>query len=143
MVRKPTAIYQIKVTLDGIRPPIWRRIQVPGNTTLLDLHRILQVVMGWEDYHLHQFIVADVIYGDPAMDEWGEWGIEPEGRCRLSQIVPGEGFRFRYEYDFGDSWEHTLLVEKIAPAEDGVRLSGLSERQARLPAGGCGRRVGL
>lgn len=91
MAQKSTPIYQIKVTLDGIRPPIWRRIQVPGDTSLLKLHRILQVVMGWQDYHLHEFTINGVIYGDPSSDEWGEWGIEPEERYRLSQLVPGEG----------------------------------------------------
>ena len=121
MSRKPAPIYQIKITLDGIRPPIWRRIQAAGNTSLLKLHAIVQAVMGWEDYHLHQFTISDVTYGDPANDEWDEWGIEPEERYRLSQLISGEGFRFHYEYDFGDGWRHTLLVEKIAPAEKGIR----------------------
>ena len=121
MGRKPVPIYQIKVALDGIRPPVWRRIQARGSTTLLKLHAILQVVMGWQDYHLHQFTIADVIYGDPENDEWDEWGIEPEEQYRLSQVEPAEGFRFKYDYDFGDGWRHTLLVEKVAPAEKGIR----------------------
>lgn len=121
MSKKPASIYQIKITLDGIRPPIWRRIQATGSTTLLKLHAILQVVMGWQDYHLHQFTIADVTYGDPENDEWGEWGIESEERYRLRQLVPGEGFRFHYEYDFGDGWRHTLLVEKVAPPDKGIR----------------------
>ena len=121
MAKKPVSIYQIKVALNGIRPPIWRRIQVRGNTSLLKLHDILQVVMGWQDYHLHQFTVDGVTYGDPATDEFGEWEFEPEERHPLSQLVPGEGFRFRGVYDFGDCWEHTLLVEKITPAEKGTR----------------------
>jgi hypothetical protein len=121
MGKKPASIYQIKVTLDGIRPPVWRRIQATGNTTLLKLHAILQTVMGWQDYHLHEFTIADVTYGDPENDEWDEWGIAPEERYRLSQVIPGEGFRFHYMYDFGDGWRHTLLVEKVAPAEKGIR----------------------
>jgi len=121
MGKKPASIHQIKVTLDGIRPPVWRRIQVRGSTTLLKLHAILQVVMGWQDYHLHEFTIADVTYGDPENDEWDERGIEPEERYRLSQVVPAEGFRCKYDYDFGDGWRHTLLVEKVAPAEKGVR----------------------
>jgi len=121
MTKKTTLIYQIKVTLDDIQPPIWRRIQVPANTILSKLHRILQIVMGWQDYHLHQFTVDGVTYGDPANDEWGEWGIEPEEQYKLSQLIPGEGFCFHYEYDFGDCWKHTLLVEKTASAEKGIR----------------------
>jgi hypothetical protein len=120
MTRKPALIYQIKVTLDGIRPPVWRRIQVSGDTTLLNIHHVLQVVMGWQDYHLHQFMIEGVTYADPAYDDWGDWGIEPEEGYSLSQLVPSEGFRFHYEYDFGDGWGHTLLVEKIAPAEKGI-----------------------
>ena len=111
------AIYQIKVSLHGSKPPIWRRILVPSDTTLGQLHDILQVVMGWEDYHLHQFIVGQTYYGVPHPD----YGLEmrDEKRVELNQIVPGEGFKFRYEYDFGDSWLHNLLVEKILPQASG------------------------
>lgn len=121
MVKQPTQIYQIKVTLDDTHPPIWRRILVPGNTTLLKLHDILQIVMGWEDYHLHMFTIEGLIYGDPADDEFGELGTMNEANYKLSEVIYGEGQRFSYEYDFGDSWEHTLLVEKILPPAEGVR----------------------
>lgn len=114
-------IYQIKVTLDDTHPPIWRRILVPGNTTLLKLHDILQIVMGWEDYHLHMFTIEGSIYGDPADDEYGDLGTIDESRIKLNQVVYREGQRFSYEYDFGDSWDHTLLVEKILPPQEGVR----------------------
>ena len=94
-------IYQLKVTLKGIRPPIWRRVQVPSNTNLGKLHRILQVVMGWTDSHLHQFIVGDTYFGEPAP----EFGMETknERTAKLSQVAPGEKSKFVYEYDFGDS----------------------------------------
>jgi hypothetical protein len=114
-------IYQIKVTLDDTHPPIWRRIQVPGNSTLLKLHDILQIVMGWEDYHLHMFTVEGFIYGDPADDEYGDLGTIDEAYTKLSQVIHREGQRLRYEYDFGDSWDHTLLVEKILAPQEGVR----------------------
>jgi hypothetical protein len=121
MPQKPAQIYQIKVTLDDIHPPIWRRILVPGNTTLLKLHDIIQIVMGWEDYHLHMFTIEGFIYGNPEDDEYGDLGTLDEARITLSQVVYGENQRFKYEYDFGDSWDHTLLVEKILPPKDGVR----------------------
>ncbi len=114
-------VYQIKVTLTGTHPPVWRRIQVPGNTTLLKLHDILQIVMGWEDYHLHMFTIEGSIFGDPADDEYGDLGTIDESRIKLNQVVYREGQRFSYEYDFGDSWDHTLLVEKILPPQEGVR----------------------
>jgi hypothetical protein len=117
----PNQIYQIKVTLDDTHPPVWRRIQVPGNTTLLKLHDILQIVMGWDDYHLHMFTIEGSIYGDPADDEYGDLGTIDESRFRLNQVIYREGQRLSYEYDFGDGWDHTLLVEKILPPQESVR----------------------
>src|SRR5574340_573093 len=114
-------IYQIKVTLDGTHPPVWRRIQVPGNTTLLKLHDILQIVMGWADYHLHEFTIDGTYYGDPVNDEYGDLGIEDEAKFKLNQVIYQEGQRLRYGYDFGDGWIHTLLVEKILPKQEGTR----------------------
>lgn len=110
---KPDSVYQLKVTLDGIRPPIWRRIQVRGSTTLYKLHKILQVVIGWEDYHLHQFIVGEVHYIIPPKEDLWDMEVKNEKRARLSQVAPAEKARFLYEYDFGDSWHHDILVEKI------------------------------
>ena len=121
MTKKPTQIYQIKVTLDDTHPPIWRRILVPGNTTLLKLHDVLQIVMGWEDYHLHMFTIEGLIYGDPADEEYGDLGTLDEANYKLGQVIHREGQRFSYEYDFGDSWDHTLLVEKILPPAEGAR----------------------
>ncbi len=115
------AIYQIKVTLVGSKPPIWRRILIAGTTTLSQLHNILQITMGWSNSHLHLFKVGEQIYSDQEYDEDIEYGTKSEKRYRLEQIAPEGGFRFRYEYDFGDSWEHALLVEKILPAEKGKR----------------------
>ena len=111
----PTTVYQIKVTLEDSKPPIWRRLLVPPNVTLGDLHYILQIAMGWTDSHLHQFIIGGKYYGvpDPDMEAIDE------DRVKLAQIISGEKFKFRYEYDFGDSWSHLILVEKILPAEPG------------------------
>ena len=113
-----THIYQIKVTLKDSKPPIWRRIQVPCNITLAELHRILQAVMGWWDYHLHQFIVGRTYYGVPHPDYDDYVDMRDESQVRLNQIVD-EGSKFVYEYDFGDSWEHVLLVEKALEPEPG------------------------
>jgi hypothetical protein len=110
-------VYQIKVTLSDSKPPIWRRVLVADGTTLLQLHTILQTVMGWADYHLHMFTINGQIYGDPEDDEYGDMGTKNESRFKLNQLVGREGFKFRYEYDFGDSWLHDLLVEKILSAE--------------------------
>ena len=112
-------IYQIKVTLEGSKPPIWRRLLVRSDITLGELHHIIQAAMGWWDYHLHQFIVGETYYGVPNPDYLDYTEMHDESQVTLSQIVPGERSRFRYEYDFGDGWLHQILVEKILPPEPG------------------------
>jgi hypothetical protein len=73
-------VYQLKVTLEDARPPIWRRLLVAGETNLLTLHETIQTGMGWQNYHLHMFTIAGQIYGDPEDDEYGELGIKDETR---------------------------------------------------------------
>jgi len=105
-------VYQIKVTLKGSKPPIWRWMQVTSTATLAQLHHILQRVMGWEGYHLYHFVVGGMEYGDPSMVE--EMEGEDARRVTLASLVRGEKAKFLYEYDFGDSWDHELLIEKVA-----------------------------
>jgi hypothetical protein len=108
-------IYQIKITLRGSHPPIWRRVLVPGRFSLYKLHQVIQLAMGWYDGHLHQFIIDGEYYQLPNPDDLER--SPDERRFKLSQIAPYEKRKFVYEYDFGDSWEHELLVEKIQEAE--------------------------
>jgi Plasmid pRiA4b ORF-3-like protein len=110
-------IYQIKVTLKGSKPPIWRRMQVTSETTLAQLHRILQRVMGWEGYHLYRFVVGGMEYGDPRMLE--EMEGEDARRVTLATLVRGEQDTFLYEYDFGDGWDHELRIERCSPSKQG------------------------
>jgi hypothetical protein len=112
-------IYQIKVSLRDSKPPIWRRIQVQGDTKLSQLHLIIQTVMGWANYHLHQFVVGETYIGVPHPDDWHE--VNDERKFTLSRLSDREGFKFTYEYDFGDNWQHDLLVEKILSPEPGVK----------------------
>lgn len=127
----PTSIYQLKVTLNDSKPPIWRRVLVPDTITLHQLHTILQIVMGWTNSHLHQFIVDDEYYGDPDDDEYNER--QNEKRFRLNQFVTRKGFKFIYEYDFGDSWEHTLHVEAILPVQKGAQYPICLEGKCACP----------
>jgi len=132
---KPSSdVYQIKVTLKGSKPPIWRRFQVTGDTRLSTLHRILQGIMGWENYHLYQFTIGDTYFGAPDF----ELDIENDRKVRLSQVVPGEKAKFTYEYDFGDSWEHQILIEKILPPEPGVRYPICLTGKRACPPEDCG-----
>ena len=133
------AVYQVKVTLHGAKPPIWRRLRLPASTTLAQLHQVIQVAFGWEDAHLHAFEVGGRRYSRPDFELWDE--AADEGKARLQDLASRPGARLRYTYDFGDSWEHDVLVEDILPS-DGVARR-LPRRPARRPARGLRRRVGL
>jgi hypothetical protein len=113
-------IYQIKITLKNIKPPVWRRLQVPSDFGLEKLHTVIQIAMGWSNSHLHQFTAGDTYYGEPDPD-YDDDVMKSENGVTISQLVSGEGARFNYEYDFGDSWKHEILVEKILPMEKGTR----------------------
>jgi hypothetical protein len=102
-------VYQLKITLKGIKPPIWRRVLVPATATLNDLHAIVQVAMGWDDSHLHQFEIGKQRYSVRAGDEFDD-GID-ETRTRLDEVIRPR-MKFVYEYDFGDDWIHEIIVEK-------------------------------
>jgi hypothetical protein len=112
---KPTTVYQLKVTLEDIKPAIWRRLQVPSDITLGKLHFVLQDALGWENSHLHHFLVGERRIGMVDVDEVDD-ELEDEDTVKLAGIV-SEGGRFIYEYDFGDSWRHDILVEKVITVE--------------------------
>ena len=108
-------VYQIKVTIRNSRPPIWRRFQVFSDITLYQLHGILQVVMGWTNSHLHQFRAGGIYYGKP--DKELGMDVKNEKGVRLNKVLPKIKDRIVYEYDFGDGWEHDLVLENILSAE--------------------------
>jgi hypothetical protein len=109
-------VYQLKIALKDIRPPIWRRVIVP-DCTLPFLHDVIQFAMGWQDSHLHEFEFGGVHYSDPETAAELEW--EDSEDVMLGALVPGEKFKFRYTYDFGDTWIHEVLVEKVIDPEPG------------------------
>lgn len=112
------SVHQLKITLTGIRPPIWRRVQVSSSINLRRLHDVIQAAMGWTQSHLYQFQVGDVEFGEPD-DEFG-MPIRSAKSTPLRKIAPQPGAVFRYEYDFGDSWQHRIEVEKVLPPELGA-----------------------
>ena len=116
-INKAKAVYQLKITLRDFRPPIWRRVQVK-DCTLSELHEVIQVAIGWQFSHLYAFEVDGIEYSDPDMTG-GELDIKDDRRAKLSRLVRGEEFKFHYTYDFGDNWEHEIVVEKILPLEKG------------------------
>ena len=133
--KKSSGIYRIKITLRHIAPPIWRRIEVPADVKLGRLHRVLQVVMGWTDSHLHAFRVGRTSYGVPQPEFPGD--MENERNVRLDQIA-AQGDKLIYEYDFGDGWEHELKIEKILPPEPGAHYPRCLTGKRACPPEDCG-----
>lgn len=133
-------IYQLKISLKDIRPPIWRRVQVQSSTTLSDLHLIIQAAMGWYNCHLHSFDIQGIEYGKPDPD-YG-WDIRDESKVKLSQVIKQEKSKFFYTYDFGDSWDHTILVEKILSQEPQVSYPLCIKAKRACPPEDCGGALG-
>ena len=133
------SIYQLKITLKDCRPPIWRRVQVRSDATLAHLHWVIQFSMGWTNSHLHSFTIQGIEYGVP-MPELGfdEMGLRDEQPVKLSKVIPGEKFKFSYLYDFGDSWEHDILVEKMLEADPEINYPICIKAQRACPPEDCG-----
>lgn len=114
-VAKLSAVqYQLRIELKHVRPAIWRRILVPENVTLAKLHPILLWAMGWQGGHLHEYEIARLRYGIPPDDDWpASEPVHDERRFRLNQFVESGLRRFKYIYDFGDRWEHSVAVEDV------------------------------
>jgi hypothetical protein len=114
-VRAPQAAIRLKVTLKGLRPPAWRRLLVEDTMSLGDLHMAVQAAMGWENSHLHLFMVGREQVGDPRqLDE-----VENEARVTVGELAGRGAKSFAYVYDMGDNWEHTITIEGPAPLEPG------------------------
>jgi hypothetical protein len=137
---KGPAVFQLKITLRAIRPPIWRRFQVPADTTFDRLHLMLQWIMGWNNSHLHEFVVGARRYGT-GLREWREFGsndVLNERRFTLAEVVPLVGSRLVYTYDFGDGWQHDICVEKLLPADPGQRYPVCLAGARACPPDDCG-----
>ncbi|MEO5332900.1 MAG: plasmid pRiA4b ORF-3 family protein [Magnetococcus sp. YQC-5] len=126
------SIYTIKITLADVRPPVWRRVLVPVDLTLHDLHDIIQISMGWHDCHLYEFNVGEKTYGTPD-PEYQEVKVLSDKRIKLSTIH-NRGIRhFTYLYDFGDSWEHKIAIEKTEPAVPDIHYPRCVTGKRRCP----------
>ena len=130
------AVYQIKISLKGIRPPIWRRLEVLNFTPLDELHDIIQAAMGWTNSHLHMFEIDGECYApdpDPLDFDAGE----DEADTALSYALGGTT-RFTYTYDFGDDWQHTIEIEKTLPVDDTVTYPRCLKGKRACPPEDCG-----
>lgn len=125
--RRPKKVtYVVRVDLDGAKPPIWRRLHLASDLTLDRLHDVLQAAMGWADSHLHHFQMgpdAKDFRMTPFLTDYdleeGETDGVHERDVRLDQTLAKPGQRLFYTYDFGDSWHHTLKLEKVEPWVEG------------------------
>jgi hypothetical protein len=143
----PSSLYQLKITLKHIRPPIWRRILIARDASFRDLHEAIQLSMGWYEGHMHQFFTGmqHGMYMDGCItDTHLPPDIEPFEDAAEERDVPlqdrlfATGARCSYEYDFGDSWEHEVLVEKIVEPEQGVEYPVCIGGKRQCPPEDCG-----
>jgi hypothetical protein len=128
----PDAWFEIKVTLQGVKPSVWRRLRVPANIKLLQLHEVIQEAMGWLDGHLHQFRLGHANYAIPSEEDFRP----PDGderKYRLDQLISVPKDRLHYDYDFGDGWEHTIVLEKIVPLPASGKVSCTGGKNACPP----------
>lgn len=132
----PVRQFELKVTLVGITPPIWRRVRVPGDCTLDRLHRILQDLMGWHDMHLHDFRIAGRYYGR-LLDGEDNGDLLDERNFRLDRLAK-KGTRLWYRYDFGDDWAHEILVERVTGATPGLVAVECLDGARSVPPEDCG-----
>ncbi len=133
--RPEPIVYQLKITIRGVsKPPIWRRVLVQTDITLRDLHEIIQRVMGWGNCHLHVFTTEWQEYGSPDP----ELGHVSDQKVRLEQVLAGQGDRLRYTYDFGDDWEHDIVVEQTLTPEPGQAYPRCLAGKGACPPEDCG-----
>ncbi|MGN9776947.1 plasmid pRiA4b ORF-3 family protein [Micromonospora sp. H33] len=130
----PAPIYQVKVSLRGARPPIWRRLEVPADVSLTRLHELIQIAFGWNDSHLHVF---ETPYGSFGRLD-AELGHRAASRVTLEQVAPAVGDKLRYTYDFGDNWEHDILVEKVLDRDASVAYPRCVGGRRAAPPDDCG-----
>ena len=131
-------MFQLKVTLRGTKPPVWRRVLIDGSSTLDRVHAVIQAAFGWWDYHLHEFEIGGTRYGAPDPDDV-DWGIPTtdESGVRLGSVAEA-GSRISYTYDFGDNWRHDVVVEKVLPADATVTLPACVDGRRACPPEDCG-----
>ena len=130
-----TTAFQLKITLEGSKPPIWRRVQV-ADCTLDVLHEIVQIAMGWENYHMHQFDWDGLCFSHPEAELDGD--VYDETQACLSQLVADGCKKLRYWYDFGDDWWHTIVIEKSIEPKPTDRFPVCLKGVGACPPEDCG-----
>ncbi|MDO8683176.1 MAG: plasmid pRiA4b ORF-3 family protein [Armatimonadota bacterium] len=133
-------IYQLKVSLNHIKPPIWRRFLVRSDVKLTALHKILQIVMGWDNYHLYTFEAGRTKFADRELweEDWYDTDLVDARKTKLEDVLTSKGSKLNYTYDLGDGWEHTITLVKILAPEPGERYPVCMAGERSCPPEDCG-----
>ena len=138
-----TEITTLRIELKDSDPPIWRLVEVPTSITLKVLHDIVQVTMGWMDYHLWEFVIAGQRYGLPMDEDWGTAPRKVASRTRLRDVLSPGTTTIDYTYDFGDNWEHRLIVSDVRPGDPGTAYPRFIGGERDCPPEDCGGMPGF
>jgi hypothetical protein len=133
-------VHVLRVTLLDVSPPVWRLVRVPSAATLSVVHGVLQVALGWEDRHLHEWRIEGVSYGPPDEEDWGD-ELEDEASVTLAGVAPLDS-SFSYEYDLGDGWEHLVEVVSVESYDGRVRPVEVLDGARAVPPEDCGGPTG-
>jgi hypothetical protein len=143
-VGNPERILQFKITLKNTKPPVWRRIQVPGDYTFWDLHVAIQDSMGWLDCHLHEFAIfnprkhREERIGIPDMESFAPEETRAGWEVPVARLFTRSHPSADYIYDFGDGWEHKVILEKSLPREEGTHYPQCIGGRRKCPPEDCG-----
>jgi hypothetical protein len=127
------SIARLKITLDDVEPKVMRRVEVPSTLRLDRLHLVIQAAMGWENYHLYEIRARGVGWGEPDPDGLHDGPLDAK-KARLIDLIEDTGAKsFKYLYDFGDGWEHTVAIERFSDPVPGLTYPILLQTQGRCP----------
>jgi len=138
METQAKTVHRLKVTLRQVKPPVWRRIEVPSNIKLSDLAGVLEAAMGWLGDHLHAFEADGVLYETQDGESFGFRRTRDERKARLGEVLPAVKSKMRWDYDFGDGWEHDVVVEVIELARSDVTYPVCLTGKRACPPEDCG-----
>ena len=130
---KEKRAYELRIQLDDIKPVIWRSVVVPSGITLDRLHDVIQIAMGWLDYHLHLFKIDGRRFSEAPTEDGFGFEDDDEALVRLNEVLKNEKAKFSYVYDFGDDWRHTVTLTRIIDIPDGhvMRMQCLDGKRDR------------
>lgn len=133
-------IIQLKITLQGTTPPIWRRVLVEKTTTFFELHHIIQISMGWQNSHLYEFEINGfrIAEANEDLDLELEDKTENASTAILESVISRTKEKIKYTYDFGDSWEHQILLEKFLTRDEKIKYPICIDGKLNCPPEDCG-----